>query len=238
MKKGVLILFVISLGLYGCGPYSKSAVKVGAPGTKAPAMPHAYRIAPGDKLSVKLFYNPDLNQDVRVQPDGTISLMLVNEVKAAGLTTEELRKTLTKDYGKYLQQPNLTVVVIQSAGNRIFVGGEVRKPSMELLTGPTTVLDAIDMAGGFSPTARTDDVIVLRRGANNKPFEIALNTQKAMKGADLSQNIYLQPYDMVIVPRSHIANVDQWVQQYIGSTIGVFGNAFLFYYYMNPGGIP
>lgn len=181
MKRIVLMLFVVSFGLYGCGSYSKSAVKVGAPGTVAPASPQAYRIAIGSKITVKLFYNPDLNQEVTVQPDGSVSLLLVHEIKVAGLTNEELRSLLTKDYNEYLQQPELTVVVNQTTGNRIFVGGEVAKPEMELLTGPTTVLDAVQMAGGFLPTARKDEVIVVRRGANNKPFQIALNTEKAMK---------------------------------------------------------
>jgi protein involved in polysaccharide export with SLBB domain len=232
MKKRALILFVVLLGLYGCGgPYSKTAVKVGTPGTVAPPSPQAYQISIGDKLSVKLFYNPDLNQDVTVQPDGTISLLLVHEVKVVGLTSEELRKLLAQDYGKYLQQPELSVVVTQAVGNRFFVGGEVAKPTMELLTGPTTVLQAVDMAGGFLPTAKLDEVIVLRRGPDNKPFQITMNAQKAMKGADLSQDIYLKPYDMVIVPKSHIANVDLWVDQYIGKTIGAIGNDFAMYYY-------
>lgn len=233
MKRSVFALLVISWCLYGCGPYSKGAVKVGAPGTVAPPLPRAYRIVCGDKIAVKLFYNPDLNQDVTVQPDGTISLLLVHEIKASGMSGEQLRKLLTKDYGKVLQQPELSVVVSQAAGNRIFVGGQVGRPEMELLTGPTTVLQAIEMAGGFLPTARTDEVVVLRRGANNRPFQIALNVKKAMQGADLSQDIYLQPYDMVIVPRSNIADVDLWVDQYIGRTVGVLSSQFSVYYYFS-----
>ncbi|MGC8490779.1 MAG: polysaccharide biosynthesis/export family protein [Syntrophobacteraceae bacterium] len=230
MKKLVLLVFVVLLGLYGCGPYSKSAVKVGAPGTVVPPVPQAYRIAIGDKITVKLFYNPDLNQDVTVQPDGTVSLLLVHQVKVDGLTNEELRKLLTKDYGKYLQQPELSVVVTDNLGNRIFVGGEVAKPGVQLLTSPTTVLDAVNMAGGFTPIARENEVIVLRQGPNNKPFEISLNIKKAMKGEDFSQNVYLQPYDMVLVPKSNIGEVDQWVDQYVGKTIGTLGGAFSMYY--------
>lgn len=230
MKKIVLILFVVSLGLYGCGPYSKSAVTVGAPGTVAPPSPVAYRIAIGDKIAVKFFYDPELNQEVTVQPDGTVALMLVNEIKVAGLTDEELRRLLSKDYVKYIKHAVLTVVVTQTTGNMYFVGGEVGKPGMELLTTPTTVLQAVNIAGGFLPTAREDEVIVLRLGANNKPFEIALNAEKALRGIDFSQNIYLQPNDMVIVPKTHIADVDLWVDQYVGHTIGTLGGSFSLYY--------
>lgn len=232
MKTKVLVLFVLSFGLYSCGLYSKNAVKVGAPGTLIPPTPQIYRISVGDKITVKLFYNPDLNQAVTVQPDGKISLLLVHEVNAVGLTASELRKQLTKDYSKYLQQPELSVVVNESAGERVFVGGEVGKPQVEMLVGPTTVLQAVAAAGGFLPTARTNEVIVIRRGENNRPFEIALNAQEAMKGIDLKQDIYLQPYDMVIVPRSNIANVDLWIDQYIGRTIGILGANFTYYYYI------
>ena len=231
MKKRALIFFVALLGLCGCGPYSKNAVKVGTPGTVAPPSPQAYNIAIGDKLSVKLFYNPDLNQDVTVQPDGKVSLLLVHEVKVVGLSSEELRKLLTENYSKYLQQPELSVVVTEAVGNRFYVGGEVGKPSMEMLTSPTTVLQAVQTAGGFLPTAKLDEVIVLRRGPGNKPFEITLNAEKAMKGIDLSQDIYLKPYDMVLVPRSNIANVDLWIDQYVGRTVGAIGGDFAMYYY-------
>ncbi len=230
MKKIVLILFVVSFGLYSCGRYSESAVKVGTPGTVAPPSPQAYRIAIGDKISIKLFYNPELNQDVTVDPDGTISLMLLPEVRVAGLTKTELRSQLAKDYEKYVKHSDLTVVVTQPTGNRYFVGGEVAKPGVELLTAPTTVLQAVNMAGGFLPTSRKDEVIVLRRGPNNKPFEIALNADKVMKGIDFSQDIYLQPYDMVIVPKSNIADVDLWIEQYLGRTIGALGGDFSMYY--------
>ena len=230
MKKIVLILFVVSFGLYGCGRYSESAVKVGAPGTVAPPSPQAYRLAIGDKISIKMFYNPELNQDVTVDPDGTISLMLLPEIRVAGLTKTELRNQLAKDYEKYVKHTELTVVVTQPAGNRYFVGGEVGKPGVELLIAPTTVLQAVNMAGGFLPTARKDEVIILRLGPNNKPFEFALNADKALKGIDFSQDVYLQPYDMIIVPKSHIADVNNWIDQYLGHTIGALGGDFLMYY--------
>lgn len=232
MKKRNLLLFVVLLGLCSCGgPYSKTAVKVGTPGTVAPPSPLAYQISIGDKISIKLFYNPDLNQEVTVQPDGNVSLLLVHEVKVLGLSSEELRKMLTQEYSKYLQQPELSVVVTEAVGSRFFVGGEVAKPSMERLTGPTTVLQAVETAGGFLPSARLDEVLVLRRGKDNKPFQIKVNAKNAMKGIDLSQDIYLKPYDIVLVPRSNIADVDLWVDQYIARTIGAVGGDLSLYYY-------
>ncbi len=230
MKPRAFILFVLSFALCCCGPYSRNAVKVGAPGTLAPPSPQEYRIAIGDKINVRLFYNPDLNQEVTVRPDGKISLMLVHEINAAGLTPSELTQQLTESYSKELQQPEVAVIVNSFAGQRVFVGGEVGAPGVKDFVGPTTVLQAVAMAGGFKDTARTDEVIVIRKGEDNKPFTIALNALKAMKGEDLQQDIYLQPYDIVVVPRSNIANVDRWVQQYVSGTIGGIGGQFAYYY--------
>ncbi len=228
MKPRVFILFVLSFALYCCGPFSQNAVRVGAPGTLVPPVPQEYRIAAGDKINVKLFYNPDLNQEVTVRPDGKISLLLVHEINAAGLTSTELTEQLTQSYAKHLQQPEIAVIVQSFAGQRVFVGGEVVQPGVKDLVGPTSVLQAVAMAGGFKDTARTDEVIVLRRDENDKPFLIALDIQKAMKGVDLQQDIYLKPYDMVVVPKSNIADVDLWVQQYLANTVG-FAAPFAYY---------
>jgi protein involved in polysaccharide export with SLBB domain len=230
MKPRSLILFVLSIVLCCCGPYSQNAVTVGAPGTIVPPTPQEYRITFGDKINIKLFYNPDLNQEVTVMPDGKIQLLLVHEINAAGLTASALTKQLIESYGKYLQQPEVAVIVSSFAGQRVFVGGEVGEPGVKELVGPTTVLQAVAMAKGFKDSARTDEVIVVRRDENNKPFTIALDTKKAMKGIDLTQDIYLQPYDLVLVPKSDIANVDVWVMQYFGATIGTIGAPFANYY--------
>ncbi len=233
MKQGVFVLFILSLTLYCCGgPYSENAVKVGAPGTLIAPIPQEYRISVGDKINIKMFYNPDLNQEVTVRPDGKISLLLVHEVQAAGLTASELTQQLSDGYGKYLQQAEIAVIVNAFAGERVFVGGEVAEPGVRELVGPTTVLQAVALAKGFKDSARTDEVIVIRRGENNKPFTIALDVKKAMKGIDLQQDIYLQPYDIVLVPKSDIANVDVWVAQYIGGTIGTFSSPFYNYYFI------
>jgi len=231
MKTKVLIISVLSFALCCCGPYSKNAVKVGAPGTLAPPSPQEYKICIGDRINIKLFYNPDLNQEVTVRPDGKISLMLVHEVNAVGLTPSELTQELTESYSKHLQQPEVAVIVNSTAGQRVFVGGEVGEPGVKDLVGPTTVLQAIAMAKGFKDSARTDEVIVIRRGEDNKPFQFALNTLKAMKGEDLQQDVYLQPFDIVVVPKSNIAEVDLWVNQYIGQTLGAFSGFGYYYLY-------
>lgn len=224
-------MVVLSLTLLCChrGPYSPTALHVGAPGTEIPAVAEDYRLHVGDKLTIKLFYNPDLNQEVVVRPDGKISLLLVREINALGMTPSELTAALTEKYSKHLNEPEVAVIVNSFAGNKVYVGGEVGQPGAKELIGPTTVLNAIAMSGGFKDSARTNEVIVLRRGPDQKPFLITLDSEKAMKGIDVKQDIFLQPYDMVLVPRSNIADVNLWINQYIRQTVGV-GSDFLLYY--------
>jgi protein involved in polysaccharide export with SLBB domain len=230
MKPRTSILFVLSLALCCCGPYSKSNVKVGAPGTLAPPSPQEYRIAIGDKITVKLFYNPDLNQEVVVRPDGKISLLLVHEMNAVGLTPSALTDRLTESYSKQLQQPEISVMVNSFAGEKVFVGGEVGGPGPKDIVGPTTVLEAITMAGGFKDTARMNEVIIIRRDENNKPYQIAVNLRDAMKGIDLNQNIYVQAHDIILVPKSNIADVNLWISQYFVQTIGNLSAPLTYYF--------
>ncbi len=235
MKLRAIILFVLSFSLYCCGPYTKNAAVVGAPGTLAPPAPQEYRMTPGDKISIKLFYNPDLNQEVTVRPDGKIALMLVHDVNAAGITPSELTQQLTESYGKFLQQPEVAVIVSAFAGQRVFVGGEVAQPGVKDIIGPTTVIQAIAMAGGFKDDARLNEVVVMRRDENGKPFIIKLDSVKATRGIDLQQDIYVQAYDMIVVPRSNIGDVDLWVLQYIHNTVGILGQDALGFYYFSQG---
>ena len=206
-----------------------NTVPLGTPGTVAPPIPGEYKINVGDRLSIKLFYNPELNQEVIVRPDGRISLPLVKEIKAAGMTPGKLTDELTERYEKYVaESPELSVIVLSTAGNKIFVGGEVNGVSVKELSGPTTVMDAIVMSGGWKDTGDRNHVIVVRRGEGNKPVYLCLDVEKATKGIDPAQDIYLEAYDMVIVPRSGIADVNLWVQQYIGSVSGAIA-PFAFY---------
>jgi len=219
MVSRTILLFVLSLTLFSCGPFSQNARFAGTAGTQAPPIDDEYRIRVGDKLSVKLFYNPDLNQDAVVRPDGRISLMLVRDISAAGRTPVELTGELHGIYAKVLQQPDVVVIVNSFAGHKVFVGGEVYVPGSKDIVGPTTVLQAITLAQWFKESARMNEVIVIRRGPDFKPYLIALDVEKAMKGIDIKQDIFLQPYDIVIVPRSNIADLNLWLSQYVRNSI-------------------
>ena len=182
---------------------------------KAPPPAEEYRIQAGDLLDIKFFYNPDLNEQVTVRPDGRISLQLVKTVVAAGLTPEQLTDQLTKAYGAHLKEPEITVIVRSFGAQRVYVDGEVGKPGMIPLAGPTTVLQAISQAGGFLYTGNATDVLVIRRGPENQPLAMMVNLEKVRDGTDLNQDIYLKPFDIVYVPKTAITNANLWIEQYL-----------------------
>lgn len=164
-----------------------------------------YVIQPGDTLSIKFFFNPELNEaDLIVRPDGHISLQLVHEVKAEGRTPAQLKALLEEKYAGQLKNPEIAVIVRSiREPYRIYVDGEVSRPGEFEIIGSLSVLQAIARAGGLKPdTAKKNDVKVIRRGLDGQPFVINIDLDKVLKKGDLSQDIRLLPYDILYVPRS------------------------------------
>ena len=180
-----------------------------------------YLIQPGDELDVKFFYNPELNDLVVVRPDGRISLQLASDIQAAGLTPAQLTKSLEKNYEKELANPGITVIVRSFSSQRVYVDGEVNKPGMVALLGPLTVLQSIAEAGGLKDTAKTSQILIIRKTQDNKPEAIAVNLDDIRNAADNSKNILLAPYDVVYVPKSTIANINLFIDQYIRKNIPI-----------------
>jgi len=189
--------------------------------TEYPALETEYRIQVGDQLEIKFFYDTELNEQVIVRPDGRISLQLVHEVMASGLTPAELTSLLTEKYAAELKKPELTIIVRSFGAQKVYVDGEVAKPGMVPLLGYVTILQAISQAGGLKDSARTNEVMVIRHGANNKPLALVVNLDKIHDGSDMHQNIPLKSFDIVYVPRSPIADVNVWVDQYLRKNIPV-----------------
>lgn len=178
-----------------------------------------YQIQPGDNLDIKFYYNNELNEQIVVRPDGRISLQLVGETNAAGLTPAQLTETLTREYAVELNNPKITVIVRSFNTQWAYIDGEVYKAGLVNLVAPTTALQAISQAGGLKDVARTDEIILIRRSANNKLTSTTLNLEKVLDGTDTTQNIVLMSQDIIYVPKSHIANVDMWIDQYIRKVI-------------------
>ena len=198
--------------------------EMGSPPPPAPSLASVsplYSIHAGDDLDIKFFYNPTLNESVTVRPDGHISLQLVQDLQAAALSTNELVAVLKKKYSSYLKNPEISVIVRSFESNKVYVDGEVAKSGMVEMSGDMTIMQSIAGAGGLKDTARRGDVLLIRRNGLKRPFVYTVNLNAAMAGTDISQNVLLKPYDIVYVPKSTIANVNQWVDQYIRRNIPI-----------------
>jgi len=161
-----------------------------------------YRIGVDDVLAVSVWDNKDLDQVVFVRPDGRISLPLVGEVRAAGLTVAELTQTLNDAYQKTVKGAQVTVSVREIRSRPIFFVGGVARPGPMQLTQDLTLLQAISLAGGLLPTADLESAFVVR-GNVRIPVDFVRLIQKA----DLSQNLRLQPGDTVVVPVADVVYV-------------------------------
>jgi polysaccharide export outer membrane protein len=187
-----------------------------------PAQGTPYQVQVGDELAVRLYLTPELNEDVTVRPDGRITTQLAEAVPAAGLTPEQISLALLPAYGVELKSPRLTVEVKSYSPVRVYVAGEVSIPG-ELATAgpPPTLLQAIARAGGLRPTGNPDGVLVVRRGPDNHPVVYRTHYGDAFSGRDASADVTLQPFDVVVVPKTDVAAVYLWVNQHIQQFVPV-----------------
>ena len=168
-----------------------------APATQPPGqtVPSDYRIGTEDVIGVLFWREMEMSGDVSVRPDGMITLPLLGDVRAVGLTTDQLKDVLQKNAAKFLTDANVTVVVRQINSRKIFVTGQVEQSGAYPLIGPRTVLQAIAMAGGVSEYAKTEEILIIR-GSQTFRF----NYKDVLRGRKLEQNIQLQPGDQILVP--------------------------------------
>jgi polysaccharide export outer membrane protein len=220
MSTHLKIFLMLAILLTACT--AKNIVPADTVGTQSTAYPlKEYLIQTGDQLDIKFFYNPELNEQVVVRPDGKISLQLAPEITATGLTPAQLTEVLEKTYAKELANPGITVIVRSFSSQRIYVDGEVNTPGMVNLVGPMTVLQSISAAGGLKDTAKTSEVIIIRKTKESTPLAIAVNLDDIRNAADGSKDILLAPFDIVYVPKSAVANVNQFVDQYIRRNVPI-----------------
>jgi polysaccharide biosynthesis/export protein len=168
------------------------------PDTRA-ALPAEYVIGPDDVLNIVFWQEKDLSGEVVVRPDGNISLPLLNDLKAAGMTPTQLRERILEQARRYIEDPNATVVVKQVNSRKVFITGQVHKPGGYPLTGPTTVVQLIATAGGLADYASIKNIFVVRN-ENGRQISFPVNYKDILDRKNLAQNIELKPGDTVIVP--------------------------------------
>ncbi|HKI03251.1 MAG TPA: polysaccharide biosynthesis/export family protein [Thermoanaerobaculia bacterium] len=162
--------------------------------------PNAYAIGPGDVLEISVWKNPDLTSTVPVRPDGRISVPLLGDVQAAGMTPLALKQTLTDGYKEYVTAPGVSVVVKEIHSRQIYVTGEVTKPGVYDLQPRTKLMQALALAGGVTPYAKGRVVVLrdTRDGKQDRRFEIAIAA--IVSGKKPQDNLLLQPGDTLFVP--------------------------------------
>lgn len=176
-----------------------SAARI-APGLASPvAAPPDYLIGPDDVLGIVFWRDKDMSAEVAVRPDGKISLPLLNDVQAAGLTPPQLRERLVDEAKRFIEDPNVTVIVKQINSRRVFVTGEVIKPGPYPLIGATTVLQILATAGGLREYADAKHILVMRT-ENGRPKTYQFNYSDVSKRKSLTQNVELKPGDTIVVP--------------------------------------
>lgn len=232
----VRLLVVCSLAMLGAcaGSGSQPTPVSAAQFDQSDVEPIEYVIVPGDKLEIKFFHNPELNEIGTVRPDGKISLLLVDEVTVAGLTPSEVDDHLTELYNKDLKSPEITVFVRSFTAQRIFVAGEVRNGGMVALEAGMSAIQAVFSVGGFLETADPSSVFVIRRGAGNVPEPIPINMKDALDGDGRVQDVLLRPYDIVYVPKSGIARANKFMAQYVRDLFLFNGWSFFWSRELNP----
>ncbi len=184
------------------------------------AAPAAYVIQPGDEIAITLPFNAELNQKALVAPDGTFSMPLAGPLPAAGRSAAQLSGIVDKALlaNGVVADARSSVSVVQYGG-AVYVDGQVGKPGEIVLRPNMTVMQAIAAAQGMRDTARTDEVVLIRRAPNGRPMLRTIDTKALTRRGDPAQAVVLQSSDMIFVPKSSIAEVNQWVDQYINQAL-------------------
>jgi protein involved in polysaccharide export with SLBB domain len=181
-----------------------------------------YVVRPGDELQIDFYLNPEFNRDVVVRPDGNVSLEVVGTVQAVGLTPEQLAARLNQDYTRELRDPGVTVHLKTSPSWRIYVQGQVAHAGAFTLEPGMTALQAIAEAGGVTDNAGAGKAVLIRRDACGSPQGTLVDLAAADNGGGKKvDDVGLMPSDVLVVPRSVIANVDLFVKQYIQDLIPI-----------------
>lgn len=154
-----------------------------------------YKIRQGDVLDVSVWGDETLAKVIRVLPDGSISFPLAGHVPVAGFSPSEIEASITKKLKKYLPDPEVTVIVQSTGGNRVYILGKVNTPGAIPLQGPMTILQALSISGGFDRFADLGEIKILR---GKKVLEVHYND--LIRGQELESNYFLQADDTILVP--------------------------------------
>ncbi|MEE2879632.1 MAG: polysaccharide biosynthesis/export family protein [Pseudomonadota bacterium] len=221
MRRSLLILPLIALGAcQSVDPVPSQYFPV-AEWRHEDGQDAAYLLAPGDTLQVVFHTAPELDREIRVAPDGSVSLPFIGSLRASARTAGELRAALLEAYSSELKDPDIDVIPMAFDSQKIFVGGDVRNPGMVDLPGQIDPLQAIIMAGGFSETAKPTQVAVLRRMPGGQVMSAVFDVRKGINDPRYADFTPLRRFDVVYVPRTAIAEENLLMQQWFRSALPI-----------------
>jgi len=167
--------------------------------TEVAADSDQYIIGAEDVLYIHVWKEEALSKTISVRIDGKISLPLVDEIQAAGLTPLQLREVLIQRFNEFVDAPNVSVMVMEANSFKVFITGQIKNPGVFRLRNETTILQLISMAGGFTEWANPKEIVVIRKGKGSER-RMSVNYNKIISGKDLNSNIILKSGDTIIIP--------------------------------------
>jgi protein involved in polysaccharide export with SLBB domain len=180
-----------------------------------------YVLAVGDRFNVNFLFEPQLNTDVRVRPDGRIAVPILGDVPVAGTTPSQLDSLLTAAYTTYFRNPEITINVTEFAPPSVYVMGEVAASRAVELRPGMTAIQALAMAGGPTRDANLGSVILLRRASDTRAVAQRIDVSGFLGGSGDSWDVLLAPHDILYVPATFVAQLDRWVDHFFGGLMPI-----------------
>jgi polysaccharide export outer membrane protein len=201
MRVAAFIFMAVLLAAWPVKGQDAAKVSDSTPEKTAPrqAAEGEYKIGPQDIVRIDVWKEPDISRTIPVRPDGKISLPLLSDVQAAGLTALQLADSIRDGYKKFINSPQVTVTVTDINSRRVYVSGEVSHPGALPLLPNMTVLQALTSSGGFTQFARIKNIYILRT-EEGKQVKHPFNYKDVIAGKKPEDNILLQPGDTIVVP--------------------------------------
>lgn len=196
---GSLVSQTQTANLKASSPAVSESAKPADIARPAEVVPSGYIVGDSDIIRVNVWKEPEVSQTVVVRTDGNISLPLINEVKVSGMTPLQIQDMVAEKLKNFLNNPQVTVTVIEIHSKRAFITGEVARPGTYSLNAQTTVLQLIAQAGGFTPFAKKDSIVVLRT-EDGRQSRLKFSYKEVVQGKKTEQNVALHPGDTVVVP--------------------------------------
>lgn len=205
------------VGLLACGPKTGPVPNISEADSSVMRVPTPaeFQIGPGDRIQITVWRHEDLDMDVRVAPDGTISFPLLGSVQVAGRTYTEIRDLLTESISKYYQDPQVAVNLVELQSQKVLVFGEVAQPGVLQLTTEMSILEALTRTGGINQYSRTSNVLLVRGGLS-EPKLYTVDVEAIFSEGDMGQMVFLQQGDIVVVPTRTITNASRFFREVSG----------------------